>query len=168
MNNRESVILHRQSNVEIILLEQKCAASRLASSELSEYLERCLGITASVTNEKKSELSTAFYVGPLSAQRASGLLQDDEPQSDLGPEGLFVRTREGEIIISGGSGTGVLYAAYAFIERFLGVRFMGLDSEEWVPTAESIAVPDTEIMEEPGRKRYPVREKCVVVKGEDT
>jgi len=152
MSNPESAILDSQAEVEIILLDQKCAASRLACAELSEYLERCLGITAAVVLEKQSErsmASTAFYVGPLAVQQAAGPLHDAGPEIDLDPEGLFVRTREGAIVISGGSGTGVLYAAYAFIERFLGVRFMGLDSEEWVPTAESVEIPDTRIVEEP-------------------
>ena len=148
------VTLDRESEVEIVLLDEGCASSRLACSELSGYLKRCLGIAAPVTHEKRRTESVAFYVGALSAQDARELLQDVRPESDLGPEGLLVRARGGQIVISGADGTGVLYAAYAFIERFLGVRFMGLDSEEWVPTADSVTIPDTEIMEEPA---FPLR-----------
>ena len=149
MPDRKSTILHRRSGVEIILLDKGCPGSSLASSHLAEYLKRCLDIPAAVVHEKQSGGNTALYLGPLSAQRANGRLRDTAPENGLGPEALLIKTTAGEIVLSGGSGTGVLYAAYAFIERFLGVRFLGLDAEEWVPTPESVAIPHMEITEEP-------------------
>ncbi len=65
------------------------------------------------------------------------------PDVSMGPEAFRIETEEAFAVISGGRPRGVLYGAYEFLDRFLGIRWLSPD-EALVPEGRTqVSVPDT-------------------------
>ncbi|MHC4404763.1 MAG: hypothetical protein ACYTG0_34360 [Planctomycetota bacterium] len=96
-------------------------------------------------------------LGDNAASRAAGLSVEDIPADGfrivtradnvyiLGPD-----TAEGLRTPAGGSSTGTRNGTYAFIERFLGVRWLVPGKGgDYVPKSPSITVPETDLVDAP-------------------
>jgi len=145
------MLLTRKSTAEIVLLDQTCASSDLAASELQKYLKLALDLDAPIRRKKgNADGQVPFYVGTVTHQTENGLLSADAASTDLGEEGLLIRIGDREVILAGETGVGVLYAVYVFAERLLGVRFLGAGLEnEWIPQQRQVSLAKTQILEKP-------------------
>lgn len=63
--------------------------------------------------------------------------------STLSSDHVSIRTRDGNLLLSGGSERSVLYAAYTFLQKYMGVRWLWPGaSGEFMPRKESWEMPD--------------------------
>lgn len=81
-----------------------------AANQLCAYVKRAGGTSLDVTGERKR------------GQIVLGT--DDRKEKD----GFTIACRDGELFITGGSERGVLYGVYAFLEKFVGWRFLAAES----------------------------------------
>ncbi len=126
----------------------------MAASELQHYFKEATGAELPIVHEPREPV---ICLGENDFSRAAGL-----PVRDVPPEGFRITTRgenvyilgpdtpEGQRTPGGGSSTGTRNGTYAFLERFLGVRWlMPGDSGDYVPKAADIAMPETDITDAP-------------------
>ena len=70
------------------------------------------------------------------------------------PQAFYIRTDGSRILIAGRSPIGVLYGAYTFIEKYLGVRWFHAGPEgEYCPAAGTLSVPAIDDFESPAIER---------------
>ncbi len=115
--------------ISIVTASNASAAERFAAEELQKYAGLC-GVSEPLI----------FKVGT-----AEHLSVPDVPDGD----GFLLRREGDTIIVAGGSPRGTLYAVYALIERFWGVRFLS-PYAEYIPGKQALPFPETvEIRETP-------------------
>lgn len=83
-----------------------------AAKILQEYLLRATGVTLPVTKENAWADKPAFFIG--NTQKAATF---NSPK--ITGEGYFMASDNQDIVICGGSGKGVIYGVYEFIETYL-------------------------------------------------
>ena len=151
-----AVELVRDQGSEFVIYYDEAAPSSvaMAASELQAYLNKVSGAKLAVVNEPRSPM---ICLGDNAASRAAGLSVEDIPV-----EGFRIVTKAGNIYIlgrdtmdgqrtSGGGGSaGTRNGTYAFIERFLGVRWLVPGEHgDYVPRSTSITVPETDLVDAP-------------------
>jgi len=125
-----------------------------AAAELQTYVEKVTGAKLPVVNEPREPM---LCVGANAAAAAAKVTTDG-----LAVEGWRVAIRgrnlyllgpdtaEGEQTAQGGTSTGTRNAAYMFIEKFLGVRWlMPGPHGDYVPQMASVTIPDQDLQGAP-------------------
>jgi len=124
-----------QKPIAIWTAEGCSAPESYAARELKKYITLAWGAEY-VTDEAAG----AQLVRVATAERL-GL--ENPPTED----GFVIRRDGGDIVIAGGSPRGTIYGVYAFIERFMGVRFFTPDTE-YIPTKAPLPLPEKIDMDE--------------------
>jgi hypothetical protein len=150
------VELVREQGSEFVIYHDETAPSSvaMAASELREYLYRGSGAKLAIVHQPRSPM---ICLGNNAASSAAGLSLEDIPVEGfrivtrvgniyiLGPD-----TAEGERTSGGGTSTGTRNGTYAFIEQFLGVRWLVPGKHgDYVPKSTSITVPETDLVDAP-------------------
>jgi hypothetical protein len=144
----------------VYLSQNATALERLAASEVRRYLYATTGGLAEIKPvAAPAEIKTAGLIIDRSGVLASAAGFDDFPAAKvprLGAEDYWLKTlRKGGrtfLVIAGGDGAGILYAAYAFAEK-LGVRFF-LEGDVIPDEKIVFRIPD---LDETGRPLFPLR-----------
>ncbi|MCI8435822.1 MAG: DUF4838 domain-containing protein [Clostridia bacterium] len=90
-----------------VRIDSRCGEAILyAATELCRYIKKYAGVTLPIA----TAASPTEHAIVLTA-------------ADGANDGFRIRYADGDLYMEGGNGRSVLYAVYAFIERFLGVRF---------------------------------------------
>ena len=111
----------------IVLGKDAVAPEKTAARELAEYLKKATSTKPPTTSEgEQRQEGNLIYVGHTRFAAENGL--DGEL---LGEEQWFIRTVNGNLILTGGRPRGTLYAVYHFLEDVAGVRW-------WNPWEESV------------------------------
>ncbi len=126
----------------------------MAATELQEYLHQATGAKLAIVNEPRAPMicladnHTARAAGlssvglPLEGFR---LVTRDRNIYILGPD-----TAEDERTPGGGTSTGTRNGVYAFLEQFLGVRWlMPGEHGDYVPQATNLSLPETDLTDAP-------------------
>ncbi len=126
-----------------------------AAAELRTYIAKSTGATLPIVPENllQEEPATAatLFVGPCQATSKS--INTD----GLQPEGFMIKVAGARVYIVGNDRTkeglavqGTAYGCFAFLEKFLGVRWlMPGELGEVVPTRATLVLDDAELREEP-------------------
>jgi hypothetical protein len=131
-----TIASHGRAMAAIVLPKTPTAPERTAAAELADYLGRVTGGTFEVITGDAMVPSSRIYVGPTEFAKANGT----DPAS-LGPEEWVMRTVGEDLVLVGGRPRGTLYAAYHFLEDFVGVHWWN-PFEETVPSKPTLAVED--------------------------
>ena len=127
----------------------------VAASEMQKYIEKSTGAKLEIVTEDKlddSSTLTRIFIGPCKRSMAR------IDAAKIKPEGYVIKTNGKELYIIGRDKTdagmdvdGTLNGAYAFLEKFVGVRWIMPQPEvgEVVPVMASLSVGDIDIKEEP-------------------
>ena len=150
------VQLVRDQGSELVIYHDDAAPSSvaMAASELQEYLYKVSGAKLAIVGEPRRPM---ICLGENAASRAAGLSVENIPLEGfrivvkagsiyiLGPD-----TAEGQRTPSGGTSTGTRNGTYAFIEQFLGVRWLvpGRNGD-YVPKSTSITAAETDLVDAP-------------------
>jgi len=132
-----SVLLTRAGKPcgEIVLPPTAPAAEQHASKELRDHVERVSGARLPIVS-KPTGGKAAVLVG-RAAQAEQALLGFD--WQSLGEDGCLVRTANGQLVLSGATPRGTLYAVYEFLERQLGCRWL-TPSVTFIPKQSTVAI----------------------------
>ena len=110
-------------------------AEKFAASELAQYLRKCTGATLPIVPEANFRGTRAIYLGQTRYAAARGIAL-----TGLAPEQWAIRDAGDSLIIAGGRPRGTLYAVYAFLERFVGVRWLDANTE-YTPEKQNLLLP---------------------------
>lgn len=121
----------------IVTAGNATAAEHNAAVILQKYLKDINGNMLDIVLDSDS-YNKEIVVGITS--REGSLYSVD--RTALSNEGVFIKTVDDTIIITGGSQRGTLYAIYTFLEDYLGCRWFAKDVT-YTPTADKILIPKT-------------------------
>ncbi|MDO9542296.1 MAG: DUF4838 domain-containing protein [Kiritimatiellia bacterium] len=128
----------------IVLGKDAIAPEKTAAKELAEYLKKVTGAEFKIIGEgEETQKDNLIYVGPTKYALENGLDSDL-----LAEEQWFVRTVNGNLILTGGRPRGTLYAVYHFLEDVVGAHWWS-PWEEFVPDRKKLATGKLNLYGEP-------------------
>ena len=113
------------------------------STEFNDYIEDVSGVRLSVINEGVATVDKFISFGNTQAKVDAGI-----DTSNIKYDGFVIKTIDDNVYLAANIDRGVRYAAYSFLERFLGIRWLTA-SETYVPTSSTISMHECDIVEEP-------------------
>lgn len=130
-----------------IEVPQQASSSELtAAEELAHYLVR-----VALSLRVRGVGPITLHVGDTAFARGQGI-----QASSLAPESWRIKSFDRDMVLVGGGTRGTLYAAYHFLEDYIGVHWWN-PSEEHIPTARDF---DFEAFDESGHPFFTMREIC--------
>ena len=108
---------------DIIVSQDAIESELFAAQEFQDLLAEASGVRLPIARDAEGT-DRHVYIGPSPAMRESGA---GFSVDGFGPEDLRFVVRDNKIVIAGGRPRGTLYGVYAFVEDFLGVRFLTAD-----------------------------------------
>lgn len=149
-----TLVLDGETSYAIYHEESAPQSVAMAAVELQRYFKEATGAEMPIVHEPREPM---ICLGQNDAARAAGLSVRDVPL-----EGFRIATRgqnvyilgpdtiEGKRTPGGGISTGTRNGAYAFLEQFLGVRWlMPGDAGDYVPKVTDITMPPTDMTDAP-------------------
>src|SRR5215217_6744098 len=101
----------------IILPEKPTVTEIQAAKVLQDYIERISGARLSIEGDSVKYKDHEILIGNVNRPQLN-----DVPKEKLGKDGLFIRTNDNSLVITGGTDKGVLYGVYTFLEKYMGCR----------------------------------------------
>ncbi len=111
---------------DIVVDANASATVQYASQEFASFYSQARGVQLPVTANPKSP-DRHIYIGCCKPAASC-------PQPTMGEEDFYIEVIGRRIVITGGGPRGALYGVYAFLEDYLGVRFLTAD-HTYVPKA---------------------------------
>ena len=134
------LITHDKSEYQIVLRPVASDPEKTAAQELHDFLNRITGFIQIpiVTQDQADPKMHAILIGQ--SDRVKQLCPDVK-WTELGHDGIVIRTVGDDLILAGGEPRGSLYAVYTFLEETLGVRWW-TSTEAFVPHERRIKIGD--------------------------
>jgi hypothetical protein len=102
---------------DIVVAGDASPSERYAAEEFRDHFSRAVRIQLPLGGSARGS-GGHVLIGPGAADRNPG---------EFGPEDFCIEAGKGRIAIAGGRPRGTLYGVYAFLEEYLGVRFLTAD-----------------------------------------
>lgn len=136
----------------ILLPVNATETEKQAAKELVEFVLESTGAQLPIVTAAQSPY--------ISVGKTEARLQTEVAKLQDGVDGFILKTVNGNLYIDGKTERGILYGAYDFLERVLGVRFFAPE-ETLVPKYECLDMPTLDVISEPDFKMrtyltYPV------------
>lgn len=160
INHSQTSVLFENNQVqfELVVPSKASPAARFAGEELSLALSKSLGVEIPVLKEATGKVSFVIRVGDTALAEKNGL-----DVNSLDRDGYFIKTIGHEVLLIGKddpkespvkgkvmSERGTLFAAYDFLETFLGTRFFFPGEIGTVnPRFQKLSLPLIDITERP-------------------
>jgi len=148
-NSPPAIAQNGQSEYEIVFSlsgDGPSASERRAVEELQTYIEAVTGARLPIAGGVDSEEERPSIV--LGAGPAAESLGVKPSEADLGEQGYVMRTVGPHLVIAGTGEAGTMYGVYAFIERYLGVRWYAPGVTE-IPALETLPLPEVDELVHP-------------------
>jgi hypothetical protein len=115
--NQKTFILveNSTSKTQIIIPANATVNEQKAAVILQSYIHKICLANLPIVAEKLPNINTDIYLG------RTRIAESYEP-SKIKNDGFFIATNNNSLIICGGSGKGVIYGVYHFIENYLGCK----------------------------------------------
>ncbi|MEN8153089.1 MAG: DUF4838 domain-containing protein [Acidobacteriota bacterium] len=142
---KEQIVLtdDLRSDYTIVVSDKADKLTKLAVGELRNYIHRMTCVKLKIENR--------VIEGKKSIFAGKELIIDPRIHKDLATldeDGFIIRTIDKNIMICGNNGKSNIYAAYTFIEEFLGCRLLASD-EEYIPDNRTVKIPEINRIYEP-------------------
>ncbi len=131
------VVENGASAYRIVTPDNASPAETYAASELQTYLTQIADVKLPRVAEGEAAAGPAFYVGKCKRLDKTLLEQADK----LGTDGVVVKSSDKDFVLLGKDNRGQVYAAYVFLERFCGCRFLAPDCTI-TPKQPKLTLPD--------------------------
>lgn len=147
-NAQEVVIADQNAAYSIIVPVDASPAEMKAAKVLQDYIRRVSGRPLLITQEGSSIIGNAIYIGHTKKE-AQAIL------GKLPHESYRIQMVGKDLLICGGSGKGLIYGVYTFIEKYLGCRKVA-DAPAIVRQSKQVIIPSN--LKEEGRPQFEYRE----------
>ena len=101
---------------------------------LQDYIKRATGKQLDIVAEPKKTTANGIYIGHT---RKEGIIIPGK----LPAESYRIQMQGKDLLICGGSGRGLIYGVYAFVEKYIGARKVA-DAPAVVPELKQLRIPD--------------------------
>ena len=124
---------NNSSDYKIAIPPDASKLEQRAALVFQTYIRRISGVSLPIVHDEKSINFPAIYIGHTSKESKV------HPQK-MSPESSLVLTDGKDIVICGGSGKGLIYGVYGFIEKYLHCKKISNDSAIIIPSKQ-ISIP---------------------------
>ena len=136
------MIIDKNNVLEYGILTDGTPSAEFAKEELQNFIEKSCGFRLETYNGQAHYLS-------LGVNEYSQDIIAKYDLSDLKEEGFYILPKDGNVYVFGGAPKSVIFGAYEFLEKYLGIRFLSTDCCH-VPTHSRLEIPEKEV------KRVPI------------
>ena len=127
----------------IILPSKPTVTEIQAAKVLQDYLERISGAVLPIAGESVKQQDGEILIGNVNRYALN-----DVPKEKLDKDGIFIKANGKNLLITGGTDKGVLYAVYGFLENYMGCRKYS-SKVTYVPKKKTIVLPSINDMQLP-------------------
>ncbi len=127
----------------IVIPEKATVVEIQAAKVLQDYIQRISGANLSIETDKTEQQNGEILIGNVNRPALNAI-----PKEKLGKDGLFIKNDGKRLVITGGTGKGILYGVYTFLEKYLGCRKYSPDVT-YVPRKKTIVAGPINDMELP-------------------
>lgn len=131
------MIVDKSNFFEYGILTDGTPSAEFAKQELQNFIEKCCGF-------RLPDYSGQPHYISLGENTYSQDIIADYDLSDLNQEGFYILPKDGNIFIFGASLKSVVFGAYEFLERYLGVRFLAPECSH-TPAKSCFELPKEEV-----------------------
>ncbi|MEZ4921300.1 MAG: DUF4838 domain-containing protein [Saprospiraceae bacterium] len=142
-NDTLTLVRNHTSEYTIFVPSGADSLTQRAAREIQSYLLQITGTRLEISNQSEPARKE-IQIGP-NQLKDSGLRQQI---NQLKEDGFIITTSGSNLILSGKDGKSNLYAAYTFIEEFLGCRLLSTDAE-YIPQTDVVQLPAIRKVYEP-------------------
>ncbi|GAA4468953.1 DUF4838 domain-containing protein [Nemorincola caseinilytica] len=121
------------STYSIVVPAEPTNLEQRSATVLQDYIKRATGMQLAIVNEPRKTTANAIYVGNT---KKEGILVPGR----LPDESYRLQMMGNDLVICGGSGRGLIYGVYAFIEKYIGARKFA-DVPAVVPGLKKLKIP---------------------------
>lgn len=122
MNQIQGVNLANLHDWDIVVAEDAIPSERYAAEEFHNFFHQAGGVALPIET-RPARPDRHIIIGPQAARQEHATYAGD----GFGAEDFRIVIRTNVIVIAGGRPRGTLYGVYAFLEDYLGVRFLAAD-----------------------------------------
>ena len=142
------IVKNEKANASIIIGEKATEDEKFAASELQNYVRKISGAVLIIKRDYDKLTGNLIAVGrnKVNANAIPGI-------DTLGREGFKIKTSGNVLSLAGKDDAGTQFAVYAFLEKYLGVRwFWPGELGEVVPAMKTVEVDQIDDTQEPDFK----------------
>ncbi len=104
----------------VIVISENASASEVnAAEKLKGYFEEMSGISLSIVTDETEETEKEIIIGKTNREGNSFTID----RTDLGDDGVVIKTVGEKIVLSGAEKRGAIYSVYTFLEEYFGCRW---------------------------------------------
>lgn len=137
------LVINGSSDYQIVLPEIPIVVEAQAAKVIQDYIYRISGAILPIVDDNSYSGRHGIWVGTASKFRFANF-----SEYNLTQDGFLIRTVDDELILTGGEGKGVLYAAYTFLDKYLGCRKFSKEAT-YVPQNSTISLEQIHDVENP-------------------
>lgn len=120
----------------VVVAEDASVAEKHAAAELASFLAQITGGDFQISNDTGAK-GTKLLVG----RKAADLAGLDLSTPELGDDGIVIRIIGDNLILTGDTGRGTLYAVYTFLEDYVGCRWWS-STVSYIPSKPTLKIDD--------------------------
>lgn len=125
----------------IVISENATAAEKNAAAKLNSYFSEMSGLSLEIVTDRTAETEKEIIIGKTNREGGSYTVD----RTNLGDDGVVIKTVGKKIVLSGAEQRGAIYAVYTFLEDYFGCRWF---------THELTVIPEKEKLEIPSDIDY--------------
>ncbi len=139
----QSIVLvaSNASNYKIITPADPSPLESRAATMLQRYIKQVTGVEMPVAKEGFVKGDAAIYIGNTKRLKIAH-------PAKLAPESWLVQTAGKDLVIAGGTGKGLIYGVYTFLENYVGCRKIA-NIPTITPSKKELSIPELEIQGAP-------------------
>lgn len=122
----------------IVISENASAMEKNSAEKLQKYLEEISGISLEIVKDTAASQSKEIVIGKTN--RENGEFTVD--RTDLGDDGVVIKTIGEKIVLSGAEKRGTIYAVYTFLEDYFDCHWFTHELIV-IPKREKLLIPKT-------------------------
>ena len=114
------MVIDKNNFLEYGILTDGTPSAEYAKEELQKFIEKCCGF-------RLTDYTGQAHCISLGENELSKAVIAKYDLADLNGEGFYILPQDGNVYIFGASAKSVIFGAYEFLEKYLGVRFISTD-----------------------------------------
>lgn len=136
------IVSNGTSKYQIVIPEMPDVVEVQAAKVLQDYIHRISGYSMPIVDRSNYEGRHGISIGKIDR------FGNEYSNLKVSKDGFIIKTKNNELILAGGNGKGVLYAAYTFLDKYLGCRKFSIDVT-YVPKRNTISIGQINDIENP-------------------
>jgi hypothetical protein len=138
-----TIVKNGISKSRIIIPSKPTVTEIQAAKVLQDYIERISGAILPIAGDGVKQQVGEILIGNVNRAALNNV-----PKKKLDKDGIFIKADGKNLLITGGTDKGILYAVYSFLENYMGCRKYS-SKVTYVPKRKTIVLPQINDMQLP-------------------